>query len=293
MNLVVTVLEVVTPVFILAGVGFAWARAGFEYRVAFITQLATTLTVPCLVFVSLMKAEIDPGALTSVTFAALAGHFAILFASWAFLRLAGIEVRTFLLPMLFGNTGNLGLPLALFAFGDEGLSLAVVVFAVSAILTFTVGLGIVAGNGGWARMWREPLIWATILGAVFLWNDWEAPKVITRSVELIGQMAIPMMLLTLGVAVARLKPAGMGRALALSLVKLVITFGLGWVVAWGFGLTGTAFSVVVLQLATPVAVTSYLLTEKYEGDAEAVAGMVVISTLISVAALPLILAVLL
>jgi predicted permease len=105
-------------------------------------------------------------------------------------------------------------------------------------------------------------------------------------------MAIPMMLITLGVAIARLTPGKTGLAVVLSLVKLCVSVAIGWGLGLAFGLDKTAFGVLVLQLATPVAVTSYLLAEKFGADAEAVAGFVVVSTLMSIAALPLVLSVL-
>jgi predicted permease len=288
-NSILTVLEIVAPVFLLAAVGFGWTRLGFEYRVEFVTRLSMTLAVPCLIFTALMKTEIEPSALSRLSLAALAAYAAIWVATWLLVRLAGLDMRTFLAPLIFGNTGNLGLPLALFAFGAQGLSLAVVVFAVMAIVSFTIGLVIVAGRGSWGRVLREPLIWGTVLGGVFLWNGWQTPQFLTRALELVGQMAIPLMLITLGVAVARLSPGNIGRAVWLSLAKLAICVGLGWAVARWFALDDMAFAVLVLQVSTPVAVTSYLLAEKYGADAQAVAGLVVVSTLLSVAALPVIL----
>jgi predicted permease len=106
-------------------------------------------------------------------------------------------------------------------------------------------------------------------------------------------MAIPLMLITLGVAVARLTPGGVGRATLLCALKLVICVGIAWPIGLWFELDQIAFGVLVLQVATPVAVTSYLLAEKYGADAQAVAGLVVVSTLMSVGALPLLLAALL
>ncbi|NOX72639.1 MAG: AEC family transporter, partial [Alphaproteobacteria bacterium] len=110
---------------------------------------------------------------------------------------------------------------------------------------------------------------------------------------LIGQMAIPLMLITLGVAVARLKPVGFGRAIVLSILKLGVSVLVAVLVGHWFELSPIPFAVLVLQIATPVAVTSYLLAEKYQADSESVAGLVVVSTLISVLAIPVILAFLL
>ena len=162
-----------------------------------------------------------------------------------------------------------------------------------AVWNFTFGLWVVSGGARLTRLFQEPIVGATLLGAVFLWQDWQTPTFLTNALELIGQMAIPLMLITLGVAVARLTPSGVGKALALSLAKLVICAAIGWIAADWFELEKVAFGTLVLQVATPVAVTSYLLAEKYGADAQQVAGMVVVSTLLSVAALPVLLAVLL
>ena len=133
----------------------------------------------------------------------------------------GLSIRTYLAPLIFGNTGNLGLPLALFAFGDAGLAYAVVVFAVMIIFAFTFGLWTVSGAGSPLVMLKEPLFGATVLGGVFLIWELETPIWLTNALDLIGQMGIPLMLITLGVAVARLTPTGIYRAVALSLVKVV------------------------------------------------------------------------
>ena len=293
MNLILTVLEIVAPVFLLAGLGFTWVKVGFEYRIQFVTRLAMTLAVPCLIFTALMKTEADLASLVTLTLAGTLGYAAIGVVGLGLLSLARLNLRTYLAPFIFGNTGNLGIPLALFAFGQPGLEKAVVMLALSAILSFTIGIWLVAGRGSFGKMMKEPMIWATILGALFLWQGWETPRFLTNTLDLIGQMAIPLMLITLGVAVARLTPGRVVTAVWLSLVKLVLCAAIGWGVAHLFGLTGTSFGVLVLQLATPVAVTAYLLAEKYEADSDAVAGFVVVSTLTSVIGLPLLLGLLL
>ncbi len=288
-----TVLEIVAPVFLLALVGFSWVKLGFEYRVEFVTRLAMTLAVPCLMFTALMKTEVDPSALSTLFFASLIAY-AIIAALGAFgFWLFKFEQKTYLAPFVFGNTGNLGLPLALFAFGAEGLGYAMVVFAVMAVLSFTFGIWVVSGGGNFLKALKEPLVGATLLGAVFLWQGWQTPTFLTNALELVGQMAIPMMLITLGVAVARLTPMHIGQAIILSIIKVVLCAGIAFGVSEFLGLNEIARAVLVVQIATPVAVTSYLLSEKYGGDSDAVAGLVVVSTVMSVAAIPLLLAFLL
>lgn len=293
MTLMLTVLEIVAPVFLLAGIGFGWVKLGFEYRLEFVTRLSMTLAVPCLIFTALVNTSLDPAALATLTMASLATYAAVSVLIFVLVRLMRLQTRTFAAPLIFGNTGNLGLPLALFAFGEVGLDYAVVIFAVMAMISFTFGIWLVAGAGSFTKVGQEPLVWATVLGAVFLWQGWSLPTFADNTLNLIGQMAIPLMLITLGVAVARLSPGGIGQAFILSLVKLVICTGCAWVAAIWFALDKTAFGILVLQVATPVAVTSYMLAAKYGADAQAVAGLVVVSTLMSIGALPLLLAILL
>ncbi len=293
MSIILTVLQIVAPVFILAGIGFVWVKLGEEYRVKFVTRLSMTMGIPALVFTSLMKTRIDPAALTDMIYASLLAYGGMTVVVFAVVKLFRLDMRTYLAPLLFGNTGNLGLPLALFAFGEVGLSYAVVIFAIMAIYSFTFGVWMVSGGGSPLKVLKEPLVGATLLGALFLYNGWQTPDWITNTLDLIGQMAIPLMLITLGVAVARLKPVGFGRALLLSIFKVIAAVAVSAGAAYWLDLSPVPFAVLVLQVSTPVAVTSYLLAEKYEADAESVAGLVVVSTVVSLVSLPVILAFLL
>ncbi|SDI65471.1 AEC family transporter [Aliiruegeria lutimaris] len=293
MNLVLTVLEIVSPVFLLAGLGTAWTRAGWDYPVEFVTRLAMTLAVPCLIFTALTKTEVDPAALASISVAAAICYGAVAITTALVVHLLRLDQRSYLAPLTFGNTGNLGLPLALFAFGNEGLGYAVVVLAVTTIGVFTVGIWMVSGGSKPARVLREPMFIATVLGALFLWQGWHTPEWLTNGLTLIGQMAIPLMLLTLGVAVGRLRPNELGRSFLLSLLKTAIGAAAALGIGHALGLSAVPLAVLVLQMITPVAVTSYLLAERYDTDSGAAAGLVVVSTLLSVLALPLALAFLL
>tara|TARA_R110002167_G_scaffold100794_1_gene262742 strand:- start:60326 stop:61207 length:882 start_codon:yes stop_codon:yes gene_type:complete len=289
-NLALTVLNITAPVFILGAVGYIWVRLGFEYRVEFVTRLTMTLSVPCLIFVALMTAQIDPTALAALSIASFVAYAIVSVVFIVVLKLRGLPFSTYLAPLVFGNTGNLGLPLALFAFGEAGLSYAVVVFAVMAILSFTIGVWVVSGGGSLMRVVKEPIVAATVLGALFLWQGWSTPVFLTNALELIGQMAIPIMLITLGVAVARLETRDMGQAVWLSVLKALVCAAAAWFAARWMGLAPIPTAVLIVQISTPVAVTSYLLAEKYGAEAQPVAGMVVASTILSVITLPLILA---
>jgi len=288
--IVVTILQIVAPVFILALIGFLWVRSGAEYQMQFVTRLAMTISLPCLVFSSLMKTQIDPVSLAAVFLASVVAYPVIAIVTFALVRLSGLQMKTFLAPLIFGNTGNLGLPLALFAFGETGLGYAVVIFAVMAIYSFTFGAWIVAGGGSFLKLAKEPIVGATLLGALFLYQGWQTPVWMTNTLDLIGQMAIPLMLITLGVAVGGMQIRGLSRAVLLSIIKVIIAVAVAWMSGIFFNLPPVALAVLVLQVSTPVAVTSYLMAEKFNANAAEVAGLVVISTMLSVVSIPLVLA---
>jgi predicted permease len=280
------ILQITAPVFLLTLAGYVWARLEMPFDLAFITRLSLSFSVPCLIFAVLVKVEIDPAAFRDIALASVVAYAALGVVLWLGLRAVGLNLRTYLAPGVFGNTGNVGLPVALLAYGQEGLALAIVIFAVMAILYFTVGIYIVAGTGKLSEALKQPLVYASVLGGVFALQGWSVPVWLLNSLDLAGQIAIPLMLLTLGVSIANLSVGEVGRAIVLSLAKLSITTAIAVLVVWLFGLTGAARGVLVLQLVMPVAVTSYLLAERYRAEPGKVAGAVVVSTLISVATIP-------
>lgn len=287
MNLVFSVFQISAPVFLLTAIGFIWVKLGFEYRVEFVTRLAMSLALPCLIFVALMNTNISPNALRSISLATVLSYALVTLASYILIKVLKMDISTYLAPLTFGNTGNLGLPLAFFAFGLEGLSYAVIVFAIMATYNFTFGVWVISGGGSVVKATKEPLVWGTILGSVFLINGWKTPQFLTSTLELIGQMAIPLMLITLGVAIARLKLNNFSKALLITLIKFFLCLLISISVGRYFELGQIPFSVLLLQLTTPVAVTSYLLATKYNNGPDDIAGLVIISTLISTIYIPL------
>lgn len=291
--MILQVLEITAPVFTLVAIGFLWARRGLPYDVAFVTRLGTQLAVPCLIFSTLVRAEIDAAAVREVLGATLALYaaFALVFA--AALRLAGLSLRTFLPPTVFNNTGNLGLAIAFYAYGDYGLALGIVIFALMVALQFSVGLWFVAGAGkGWEAA-RQPMVWAAILGLAASLSGFEPPRAVDNALALIGQMGIPLMVLTLGVSISRIAVASVYRAAAISLLRFAAAAGLGVAVASTVGLTGAAFSVLVIQAVMPAPVTNYLIALKYDAEPDEVASLVFVSTLLTLVLTPLTLALLL
>lgn len=284
------VLEITAPVFLLATIGWLWAKRGVPYDIAFVTRLAMQLAMPCLIFSTLVRAEIDPDAVREMAVATLAlyGALAVVFA--ALFGALRFRLRTFLPPTVINNTGNLGLPIAFYAFGDYGLALSIVLFAIMVSLQFSLGLWFVAGPGkGWEAA-RQPMVWAALGGVACSLIGVRPPHFLDASVALIGQMGIPLMLLTLGVSISQIKVGSVGRAIVIAVVRAAIAVLVALGVGAALGLGGVVYSVLILQAVMPAPVTNYLIALKYDADPEEVAGLVVVSTLLSILFIPLTLA---
>ena len=150
-----------------------------------------------------------------------------------------------------------------------------------AIMSFTFGVWLVAGGGIFGTAPKEPSVPKTLLGGLFMAQGWQPPAFSTNNLTLLSQMAIPLILITLRVAVARLHPGQFAQANALAFIKMIICSVAGWAEGRYFDLEPIAFAILILQWTTPVAVTSFLLAEKYGADAQPVAKLVVVSSLMS------------
>ena len=190
---------------------------------------------------------------------------------------------------MFPLTGSMGLPVCLFAFGPDGLALALVFFVIGIIGIFTIGVTVAAGKFSLATLLRTPAIYAVIVAVILEITGTELPQWAFNTTDLLGDIVIPTQLIALGVALAGLKVSSMGRSVSLAALRLGMGVLIGLAVAELFGLSGTARAVVVLQSAMPAAVSSYLFSQLYKREPEEVAGMVLVSTGISFVTLPLLL----
>ena len=133
---------VLAPVFIVAGIGFAWARKGLDYPTDFIARVVMTVGTPSLVLSTLSRTDLDPNAFTSMAVACLLCTLGMALAALLVCRASGMHWRVLLPAFMFPNTGNMGLPISLYAFGEHGLALAVAFFLTLSIVQFTIGMAI-------------------------------------------------------------------------------------------------------------------------------------------------------
>ena len=281
---------IVAPIYVAVGVGYLWHRAGRSWSREVVTDLIMTVGAPCLVFSSLVGMEVDAAALGELALAALAGFAAIALVGGVILKAFGLPLQSFLAPIVFGNVGNMGLPVAYFAFGQEGLALGVAFYAVAAFTQYTAGIWLWSGRVSGGELLRTPLFWSAIAAAVVVAADLPVPTFLLRSTELLGAFTIPLMQISLGFSLAGIELGNLPRSVGLSLLRLGLGLLVGFAVAEAFGFTGAARGVVILDCSMPVAVLNHLLAEKYDRHPSEVAGLVVVSTLFSLVTLPLVLA---
>lgn len=286
MELVVKLLEVLAPVVITASLGFAWARGGGRFDHAMVTSLVTSIGAPALVFHTLATVELDSAVLRDMGLAALLAVCSFALVAVVGLRLAGLSVRDFLGAMIFPNIGNMGLPVCLFAFGQQGLALAIVVFAVVSSGFFTVGIWLLSRQSGWHRIVLSPLLWAVALGLTLNLAGLSLPQWLENTTGLLGQFTIPLMLFTLGVSLSGMHLVDLRLALPLGLARVWGGAAIGLIVAAVLGLEGAARGVLVLQCAMPVAVFAYLMAQRYDRSPRQIAALVLVSTLTALVSLP-------
>ena len=286
-------LDVVGPVAICAAIGFTWARMKQPFDSQMVTRLVSNVGVPSLVFSTLVRVDLDRTVFMDMALASLLTSVIFFVVGFVILKLSGLPIRTYLNPIAFANTGNMGLSLCLLAFGDAGLALGIAYFVVNVILLLTVGIAVASNRYHLKDMFRRPFIYAVASALFFMISGAEVPKVIASTTHLLGSFSIPLMLITLGVSLASLKIVNIKHAIFISICRLGIGVPVGFAVATLFGFSGAAYGIVVMMCSMPVAVITFLLAESYGADGRAVAGAVIISTLMSFAIMPVLLWVLL
>ncbi|AFT70056.1 Transporter, AEC family [Alloalcanivorax dieselolei B5] len=281
--------SVMAPVVACAGVGYFWGRSGRPYDIAMVSTLVTTVATPCLIVATLGKTGLSLTALME-----MAGLYAAVFIGTALIALAVIRIsgrspRVFLPAMLFPNTGNMGLPLCLLAFGDHGLALALAWMMLSSVLQFSFGLAVVSGQGISRKLFMHPILISVVIALIMVIFRIHLPEWLFNSVSLIGDLVIPMMLITLGVSLSQLRVNDLGPGAAFAVLRLGTGFALGWLICEVTGTEGMVRGVVLIQSTMPVAVFNYLLAQTYRQGPEQVAAMVMCSTALSFVTLPLLL----
>jgi len=289
LSIFVDIAAIIAPLFVIAGIGLVWGRSGHPFDTNMIGALSLNFGVPCLIFSTMTKLEISLVAFGSIAgFYTLAALVHMVIAALV-LRFMKLDVAAYVPSAMFANSGNLGLPLCLFAFGEEGLALGIGIFVISSLGNFTLGVALVSGRMTPREIAKTPAIYVVIAALLFLLGDIDPPGWLANTTEIVGGMSIPMMLLALGVSLSRLKMHSFSRSLVLALLRLGVGFAIGYGLAWAFDLEGAIRGVLILHCSMPAAVFNYIIAVRFNRAPEEIASLVVVSTGVFFLTLPLLL----
>ncbi len=285
----IQIFTVIAPIFFIALMGFIWSYCKLGYDERFVSRLIMNVAAPCLILATMLKADISTDELYRISLITISGLGLLLIANSVLLKLSKASFRTYFSSLTFANTGNMGVPICLFAFGEHGMALALIVFMVTCMFHFSIGVSLAGDKHPLVILLLSPVFYAALLSFFMVINSLSLPKAIFNTVELFGGIAIPLMIFSLGVSLQSLHASSFWRSLFFAVMRLLIGFMVGLALCWLFDLTGLIKGVVLIQSAMPSAVFNYLLAANYQRQPDEIAGVVVFSTLLSFISLPLLL----
>ncbi len=279
-------LPIIIPVLLCVLVGYVWARTPYPFERDFLTRIVMNVGAPCLVLdgMTSLSAGTSQFYLSFWIAVGLIGFCTVVGA--ALLRLSGQPVRSYLPPVMFGNMGNLGVPLCAFAFGEEGLGLAIGFYIAASTIQFVAGPMIQGRQAAWRTLLTTPIIYSALLGLLLLQTQTTMPSALSNTVELVGGITLPLMLIAMGYSLATFKVSRLGPAIGLTAMRFVLGISAGLLVVWWLELEGALRGVVLIEASMPVAVFNFLFAARYDRDADDIAGAIVVSTAISFITLP-------
>lgn len=288
LQLIAEILTILAPAAILATIGLIWAKKGPEYPVKFITTLTLNIGMPALLFSTLAGSKIALDAVWAMALATLLVHLIFTSIAIVLLRRAQKDWRL-CIAMVVGNTGNLGLPVCFFAYGEVGLAYAMVFFSLQCLLLFGLGDMVLAGSFSLKPVVRSPILHAIWLGMLVQYLGVDLPKFVVDTTALLGQIVVPIMLITLGVSLAGMSVKNLPETLKWSLIRTGLALVVGFVVVELTGLEGVARGILLIETIVPVAVFNFLMAIRHGRDSAEVSGLILVTHLGAIIYLPVLL----
>ena len=289
MELLLRIAQVIVPVFLIVAVGFFYGRRTRPDLTAF-NRIALDVLAPLLVYTALAGREFQ---LQDHLVLIAGGALLILgcgVAGWLLARLTRTDARTLVPVVMFNNCGNMGLPLALLAFGPQHFGAAVALFSVSNLIHFSLGARITSADARTRDLLFSPLMVATALGFASAASGLRPPTMVFDGMKLLGDAMLPLMLFALGVRLTALRRSDVSRGLLSAFARPLIGLALALPLAWALGLTDASRGQLILFAALPPAVLQFLLAERYRQEPERVAAMILLGNALAIVFIPVALA---
>jgi len=279
-------IEIVLPILSIIGVGLLLGRFK-ELHLRSITELILLVTAPCLVFDSISRKSIVWFDFMAISLAAVVVVLGGALMTFTYLTLSGARLTELYLPVMFMNSGNLALPLCLLTFGEQGLRKGIIYYVTVSLLTYTLGIFIISRQHDPGEILKVPLIYAFIMGLLVSLLHYPLPKTIRTPISMLGSITIPLMLLSLGYRLSKIRMRNWKLATMGALLRIGGGFIFGLLMVNVLGLSGLTEKIVLMVSIMPSAVINFVLAERYQADSELVASIIFISTMISLITIPL------
>lgn len=276
------------PLLSCVGIGLFWGKRDLPFGGNFITTLVTSVTTPALVFHTFVTTHLDDRALADVAAATLLALLLCALISAALLKAWKLPVLSLLPTAFLPNAGNLGLPISQLAFGDAGLSVAVAFFAVNSFVMHTIAVRMLPGVNT-KGSWKSPILLASVVAVGLRLLNIPVPAWIIETARMLGAVTVPLMLLSLGHALALIPSNGVRDGAKVAAIRLVVGLATGLAVVWALNLEPVLAGALTLQMAMPCAVVSYMYARRYTPLGDTAAGAVLVSTVVFLLLAPLML----
>ncbi|MDQ8022716.1 MAG: AEC family transporter [Moraxellaceae bacterium] len=280
------IISVVFPVFFLTGVG-AWIAWRYKPDFSEANRLTMDVFVPALIFGALAGQDFHIAQYWRLALGMFIATFACGAAGWLLARVMRQDGRTWAPLIMFGNSANLAIPVAMLAFGDKMLQPAVVLFMVSVTLHFGFGSWLLNREARVSTIWRIPPVAAMLAGLVVSLLGIHLWEPAVDSIRLLGQVAIPLNILALGVRLIGMDLGNWRDGIIAGCVRPIAGMLLSWGVAELIGLQDWEAALLIVFGAMPPAVLNFIFAERYKQEPQRVASMVLIGNLMSLVFLPL------
>jgi len=280
------ILGIFLPVLVVIVVGYAYARR-VKPDMTQVNRLSMTILAPALVFSALASKDFDARANVLLMVGCVGVVLGSGLLAWPIARMLKVDSRTFVPPMMFNNCGNMGLPLAVLAFGQAGFPAMVALFTISNLLQFTLGTWLMDHRARFGSLLRNPMVWSTIVGFAFALTHPPMPEWMQVGIRMVGDALVPMMLLSLGVRLADVRWADWHLGVVGGIVCPVVGLASALALAPLLGLTELQRGLLILFSVLPPAVLNFMVAEQFKQEPGKVASIVLIGNVMAVIFVPL------
>jgi predicted permease len=289
MDIYLKLFEVLFPVFFIVGIGFLLGKKNPNFDTSFITTYAGNFGTPALVIFALTA-----GGVTFDIFKEFFFYALILLSAFGIIGLIFLvlmkkdyirELPTFILP----NTGNMGIPICLFAYGELGMGIAAAISSLVVLLHFTLNIFLAKRAFDFQTIFKSPAFYAIIITVLFLYFEQPVPKFVMNTVMLLAYGMIVMILMSLGVALTQMKVFSFKDAVITSTGRVILGPIIGFILIKIFSLTGVSAGVVLIQSSMPSAILCYLVASMYSPKeiVDNISSTIVVSTVMSLVTIPI------